>query len=499
MAESTTDERSDRQIDGLSQPSMHTEEPRYIPRYMRGHLSRTYDEYDVHQQIQIEQETIKFLKKCRKFKRPPQSIRISGANVVLEEEKLKYFSQFETTLLNHQILTKEKKIKDMRLLSENIPYSKLPATDRKKLYKHYRKKLKFYAIQNNTKWANWPAKEVLLSPSHSNKKRNKTQRNFKKRQKRRCKKTQRAAKKAIESGSVVVLVEDEVPLGAIVLLGKGLGFVPTPNPNPLEEQLQMRLTTNRILRASHLRTSEESMAAFEPIPAKLRHTTYTQRQPVSDRHVNTLVDRLVLEHNSLLKNMRGTKTKSNLSKDERDGLKWLQDMSKKEKISVVQADKGGAILIVPPSLLEKKVMEKLENPNIYTKIEADPLQNLKTELFELWKKGKIEGHVSQRIAYQVAGVTENNNMSTSPHFKPGVPYFYPILKIHKLRKEQLIPGVEPPARLVTSLCEGVSKRSDVYIADKFLKKLEKDFCADLLVDSSDALRWLENMNSSLAV
>ena len=28
--------------------------------------------------------------------------------------------------------------------------------------------------------------------------------------------------------------------------------------------------------------------------------------------------------------------------------------------------------------------------------------------------------------------------------------------------------------------------------------MDKDFCADLLVDSSDALRWLENMNSSLA-
>ena len=61
-----------------------------------------------------------------------------------------------------------------------------------------------------------------------------------------------------------------------------------------------------------------------------------------------------------------------------------------------------------------------------------------------------------------------------------------------------MPGVEPPARLVTSLCEGVAKRSDVYIADKFLKGLEKDFCKDLLVDSSDALRWLDRTNSRLS-
>ena len=89
-------------------------------------------------------------------------------------------------------------------------------------------------------------------------------------------------------------------------------------------------------------------------------------------------------------------------------------------------------------------------------------------------------------------------MSTSPVFKPGIPYFYPMLKIHKVKKEDLVPGVEPPARLVTSLRDGVAKRSDVYIADHYLKKLEKDFCKDLLVDTSDALRWLENANATLS-
>ena len=126
-------------------------------------------------------------------------------------------------------------------------------------------------------------------------------------------------------------------------------------------------------------------------------------------------------------------------------------MSTKGKISIVQADKGGAILIVRPDLLEKKVMEKLENPELYTKLSKDPLVDLKKELFELWKLGKINEHISEKTAYEVAGVTENNNMSTHPRFKPGVAYFYPMLKIHKVRKDQLVPGVEPPVRLVTSL------------------------------------------------
>ena len=192
---------------------------------------------------------MKFLKKCRKFKRPPQSIRISGANVVLEADKLKYFSEFETTLLNHQITAKKGKIVLLKEQSIGVPPTKLPAVDRKKLHKHFQKKLKFYGLQDNTKWTSWPVKEVPVMDKEQ--KRSKKDRNFKKRQKRRSRKTKHAADKAIESGSVVVLVQEEIPLGAIAVLGKGLGFVPTPKPNPLEERLQMRQTVNRVLTASN--------------------------------------------------------------------------------------------------------------------------------------------------------------------------------------------------------------------------------------------------------
>ena len=41
---------------------------------------------------------------------------------------------------------------------------------------------------------------------------------------------------------------------------------------------------------------------------------------------------------------------------------------------------------------------------------------------------------------------------------------------------------------------GPSKRSDVHIAEKWLKGLEKDYCKDLLKDTTEALVWLEAMN-----
>ena len=101
------------------------------------------------------------------------------------------------------------------------------------------------------------------------------------------------------------------------------------------------------------------------------------------------------------------------------------------------------------------------------------------------------------IILKKVGTGPTNQLSTLPHFRPGSSYFYPALKIHKLAIDQLIPGVEPPVRLITAPQDGITKRSDVFLADRYLKLLEQDFCQDLLIDTNDALLWLETTNNSL--
>ena len=44
----------------------------------------------------------------------------------------------------------------------------------------------------------------------------------------------------------------------------------------------------------------------------------------------------------------------------------------------------------------------------------------------------------------------------------------------------------------------MAKRSDVFLADRFLKSLEKDYCKDLLIDTADALRWLDKADKELS-
>ena len=185
----------------------------------------------------------------------------------------------------------------------------------------------------------------------------------------------------------------------------------------------------------------------------------------------------------------------NLTKVEEQGLKWLEKKVNSEEIAVVEADKGGAIIITTPQLLKKKTLEKLENEELYEKISTNPTKDLHKELVDLWIKGKNTGLVSAKTASTVMGISNNpnkegtgptNQLSTLPHYRPGSSYFYPALKIHKVPVENLVPGVEPPCRLITALQDGISKRSDVYLADRYLRLLERDFCQDLLIDSNDA-------------
>ena len=245
------------------------------------------------------------------------------------------------------------------------------------------------------------------------------------------------------------------------------------------------------------------------IPSKLYQKNYCSARPSEDVPVNDIVKSMETDlDQQLIKrgDSRKPRVKQNLTSEEQEGLKWLECMDGEGKLTVVKADKGGAILVVDPDMLRKKTLEKLNNPGIYTKLSEDPTHKLHKELFTKWVEGKEKGLIDAITAKSVMGVSDNdstkegkgktNAQSTSSYHKPGKAYFYPSLKIHKLKREDLVPGVEPPVRLVTALHEGIAKRSDVFLASEYLKSLEKDYCKDLLTDSTDALRWLESVDES---
>ena len=174
-------------------------------------------------------------------------------------------------------------------------------------------------------------------------------------------------------------------------------------------------------------------------------------------------------------------------------------MSSEMKIIVDSADKGGAILIYPPALAKKKIIEKVTNKDLFEVIKKDPSEEISNKLIDLWKKAKLKEFVSNCEAQRVVGLTSSNNKSTSSYFKTGDTYFNPSLKIHKMELKDIKPGCDPPARLITCLQNGVTNRSDVFIANEWLKPLQKDFCKDIVNDSVEILNWLEEMDKQVNV
>ena len=196
------------------------------------YLSKTYAEYNTSQKLQIEKSRLLYLKACRKMKRPPPSLRIRGCSAIDDFVKLPRFSALESEMLENAISLKRELIKHleatMKLTCERS--TKLSKRDVKKMKEHFAKKLKFYCEQNNTKWLHWPRKCTTVDNCFTKK-----VCNYKLRHNRRRRKTERDANRALQSSSVIVMVKEEIPLGAIALLGKGLNFIPTPSVCPRQE------------------------------------------------------------------------------------------------------------------------------------------------------------------------------------------------------------------------------------------------------------------------
>ena len=335
----------------------------------------------------------------------PDNVKGHPHHLEYMELVLVLFSKLETKLLDLAIKAKLDLIKDLveKSKQETTTQQTLPMKDKIALESHIKKKIAFFKQQDHSKWKNFSQKPKSCF-AESKKTYNKVK-NFKKRTNRRRRKLEKFVKKVLEDGSVVSLINEDMPQGAIAVLGRGLGFIPTPSVIIEEISLDMRHTINRILSSSwsSLTDQPEPSPPTDKIPQKLSQKYYGLQKPAPDQAVNEVVDSMARDLDSRLKSQARDldsqkKLKkpgnSNLSLEERKGLKWLEDMITKNKLSVVSADKGGATLIVHPELLRRKVLEKLNNPDLYTKLRTDPTQDLHRELFKLWVTGKENGFIT---------------------------------------------------------------------------------------------------------
>ena len=136
----------------------------------------------------------------------------------------------------------------------------------------------------------------------------------------------------------------------------------------------------------------------------------------------------------------------NLSGAEKRGLNWLKKKVSNNEIAICQADKGGAIIVIQPQFLTRTVREKVTDLEAYEETDSDIRPQLYNQFISLWKRGVESCFISNTEAKEVVGITLAGNESTASRFKYGRTYFVPSLKIHKLKPEDLIPGVGIPVK-----------------------------------------------------
>lgn len=478
--------------------------------------------------ISLAKLRLSFLMKCRPLKRPPVTLRVKSNKTQMVNELNNYTkvcSKAESELLETEISVKKKNIKNLiklRKLSDPKQLEPLDLSKIQSTQSNLAKRLNTLKSESLSKWSEWPDKLVnnfvkpvqksvpKSDPNHLSQKR---LRNRKKRHRKSLKKFQQIVENAKNSGVVRNLSDNDIPDEVFALLSRRKGFVPTPKcdfgtirrdaSEAIGKLCSKTLSKLKVDDEEQDQTDEgsnadESVEGIEilspetPFPNDLKRKRVKSAESTGD----PVVDQLATDVKTKIDSVDIVYEMNNLSKSELKALKWLTEKIDIGELVLVEADKGGALIIAKPDYIRGLTEDKLHNVEYYQNMGAEyPYLSVHKSMLEIWRKGERDGVVDRDTVHDVVGITEKGNQSTSPVYKPGEPYFYALLKIHKLEPSQIVPNAKIPVRLVANLANSATARSDKYINWRFLKPLQDKFCPNLVQDSTQWLLWLEERDN----
>ena len=113
-----------------------------------------------------------------------------------------------------------------------------------------------------------------------------------------------------------------------------MGYIPTHNTNVESARLDMRYTCNKIINTSRANIKNFSSEKIPPlneeptsykIQSKLKRKIYGIVEPSTDHLINEATERMQSDLDHKLKSNKTPIMNSNLTKDELEGEKWLQN------------------------------------------------------------------------------------------------------------------------------------------------------------------------------
>lgn len=453
----------------------------------------------------LEVNRLNLLQKCLSLKRPIQSLRANGLNGLPADQAQTLLQEVETKATLRAI---ENKRRDINILDKTIatlkrtqPLSPELKKDCKLLHiqqKKLAKKIAFMMKCEESKFGDWKKKKCTSVSVDQHKKKisvrklKKKVRAKKRKERRLQRKLTERANSALERNLVVNLTSLEIPLFSIAILSYGPGWIPCPRFDEDQFKLDGFNAANKQGWKAMFKDSEGLTSS--DIPAKLLKKQVTSPcLEFKDPAIRGVKEDAV----NFVENFKPKKLQNNMNRFEREGYDWLRKSVREGSIAITSADKGGAVIIVTPDLIKEITASKVTDTARYKPLDKDPTPALRRCLLDQWGYGFDRGFVSAEQAKKVTGLIPktdgSRNQSTSDNTKPGIPYGYPLLKLHKLSSDELKQKKIPPSRFVTDLSQGVTARSDTFLVSKWLGPLARDYCTDLVKDSTAALMKLEDL------
>lgn len=456
----------------------------------------------------LESNRLQLLQNCLALKRPIPSLRAHGLSALTEDQARPLIQEVETKATLQAIESKLRQIrileKQIATIRKNHPDSPELVKDGKLLFvqqKKLAKKIEFLRKCDDTKFSSWKKKKKVVSVTVDQYNKKISAKKLKKKIKARARKDRKKereikerARVAIEKNLVVNLTDIDVPLYSVAIMSYGPGWIPCPTFDETQFKIDGYNAANKQCWKAKFKGSQKT----NDLPMDLlKKPLTTPCTSIEDSALKSMKDNIV----NFVDNFKPKKLQSNMNRFEREGYAWLKRAVSEGTIAVTSADKGGAVIIVTPELIKEITASKVGDPLRYRPLPSDPTALLRKRLLKVWTTGLEKEFVSSEQSRGVVGLLQNDEsgaltQSTSDNIKPDIPYGYPLLKIHKLSEAELLQKKIPPSRFVTDLSRGVTARSDKFLVWKYLGPLSRDYCIDLVKDSTAALMKLEDLGAS---
>ncbi|CAF2852485.1 unnamed protein product [Rotaria sp. Silwood2] len=156
------------------------------------------------------------------------------------------------------------------------------------------------------------------------------------------------------------------------------------------------------LSEAHLKVLSKGLK-FVPTQRNINTITTITNCETSLNSTPSLIKKAAISEITTFINKWRKPKKNNMTKEE---IRLLNEIKSMDQIIIIQADKGGKIIIMDKSEYINKIEEKLNDNNIYEKLTKDPTDELKLKINTIATKLNQQNKINMAQKLQLTGIDD---------------------------------------------------------------------------------------------